>query len=117
MPVILYEVKERVAYITLNRPEVLNAINSELCECWNETWRRFRDDDQAWAAILTGAGDRAFSTGANLKEADSSYQEDGGQRRLSSRTDPLRPTQEIGVWKPIIGAINGYCLGVGMVFA
>ncbi|MEE9249004.1 MAG: enoyl-CoA hydratase-related protein [Dehalococcoidia bacterium] len=117
MPVILYEVKDRIAYVTLNRPRALNAINSEVVGAWNETWNRFKNDDEAWAAILTGAGDRAFSAGADLKELDLRHDEGGKRTRLGSQIGPLRPTEEIGVMKPIIAAINGYALGGGMVFA
>ena len=68
MPVIEYEVRDKIAYVTLNRPRSLNAINKEMSRAWNEVWERFRDDDDAWTAILTGAGDRSFCSGADLKE-------------------------------------------------
>ena len=54
-----YEVNDHVATITMNRPERLNAINGEMRDALNQTWLRFRDDSDAWVAILTGAG-RAF---------------------------------------------------------
>ena len=57
-PVLLYEKKlnGRVVVMTMNRPEVMNALNGELLEAIDEGWERFRDDDDAWVAILTGAG-------------------------------------------------------------
>jgi enoyl-CoA hydratase/carnithine racemase len=58
-----YEVVDHVATITYNRPERLNAINGEMRADLNATWERFRDDNDAWVAIVTGAG-RAFCAGA-----------------------------------------------------
>src|SRR5580693_8086076 len=64
---VIYEKKDHIAYVTLNRPEVLNALHAdahvELAEVWND----FRDDENAWVAILTGTGDRAFSAGNDRK--------------------------------------------------
>src|SRR5215218_5811657 len=61
-----YEVQEHVATIRLDRPEALNSINREMNEQLARTWARFRDDEDAWVAILTGTGDRAFCAGADL---------------------------------------------------
>ena len=100
MAVIEYEVKDKIAYVTLNRPRSLNAINNEMSRMWNEVWERFRDDDDAWAAILTGAGDRSFCSGADLKEMRSQY--DSGARDSSpfgGDPRPLRPSEELGVWE------------------
>src|SRR5437899_12184817 len=68
MATVLYEQKDRVVTITMNRPEVMNAIDPETHEALVAAWTRFRDDDSAWVAILTGAGDKAFSAGADLKK-------------------------------------------------
>ena len=78
MAVIEYEVRDKIAYVTLNRPRSLNAINKEMARTWNEVWERFRDDDDAWTAILTGAGDRSFCSGADLKEIRADH--DSGTR-------------------------------------
>ncbi len=64
---ITYEREDRLALVTINRPEVLNAINPETSAELYDAFSRFRDDDDAWAAILTGAGDKAFSAGNDLK--------------------------------------------------
>ena len=119
MPAVLYEKRDRIAHITLNRPESLNAFNRDMHEELREAWLDFRSDDDLWVAIVTGAGDRAFSAGADVKQM--------GQRRETSPDDPPAPrpsfweTQFDGdlqggleVWKPTIAAINGYCLGEGM---
>src|SRR2546422_11156953 len=68
MSTVLYEHKDRIVTITMNRPEVMNAIDPETHEALVAAWTRFRDDDSAWVAILTGAGDKAFSAGGDLKK-------------------------------------------------
>ena len=67
-PTILYEKKDQVAYITLNRPDVLNALNQELRGGLREALVDFRDDPDMLVAIMTGAGGRAFSAGMDLKD-------------------------------------------------
>ena len=66
MPKVLYEKRDRIAYVTLNRPEARNAIDPETQELLVGTWTDFRDDDAVDVAILTGAGE-AFCAGADLK--------------------------------------------------
>ena len=66
MPKLLTEKRDRIAYLTINRPEAKNAIDPELHELLWEAWEDFRDDDSVDVAILTGAGD-AFCAGADLK--------------------------------------------------
>lgn len=112
MPV-LYEKKDHVAYVTLNRPEVLNAFNRAMHRRLREVWQDFREDDDAWVAVLTGAGDRAFSSGQDVREIGERAAD--AVRRSFWETwfgDDLQEGLE--VWKPIIAAVNGYCLGEGM---
>ena len=71
MAAVIYEVKNHIAYVTLNRPEALNAINKQLSAELEETWHRFDADSDAWVAILTANG-RAFCAGADLKDIISS---------------------------------------------
>ena len=104
---VLYERDGHIATITYNRPEALNAINAELRADLNAAWVTFRDDEEAWVAIVTGAG-RAFSAGADLRG--------GGAGDASAGTfweTPSLTSLENGIeiWKPIIAAVNGYCLG------
>jgi E-phenylitaconyl-CoA hydratase len=105
---VLYERDDRIATITYNRPEALNAINPELRQDLNDAWVRFRDDDEAYVAIVTGAG-RAFSVGADLRSP-------ARQARGSFWEMPSLTSLESGleVWKPVIAAVNGYCLGFAL---
>src|SRR3972149_1748623 len=111
MPAVLYETRNRIAYITLNRPGARNALNSEVRQGLNESLRSFRDDPEVWVAIITGAGGRAFSAGADLKEMSA------GREAEATRgpAPPLSagPTGDVQTWKPIIAAIGGYCLAGG----
>ncbi len=67
MPV-LYEQKDRVVTIIINRPDAMNAIDPETHNELIDAWVRFRDDPEGWVAILTGGGEKAFSAGADLKK-------------------------------------------------
>ena len=108
-PTVIYETRNQIAYITLNRPDVLNALNREIRQGIEEALTEYRDDDDLLAAIMTGAGGRAFSAGLDQKERVSDQQA-GGERR---QRQALIFT-DLGVWKPIIAAIDGYALGGGL---
>jgi enoyl-CoA hydratase/carnithine racemase len=112
--VVLYEKRDRKAYITLNRPEAMNALNRAVSQGIREALLDLRDDDEILVGIITGAGGRAFSAGMDLKQRAQSDQAGG-----SSRTGPIVDTRwtELGVWKPIIAAIDGYCLAGGLEIA
>ena len=111
---VLYERDGHVATITYNRPERLNAITGELRSELNATWERFRDDEDAWVGIVTGAG-RAFCVGADLTDGAGS----AGTWPGSFWEIPTVNSFESGleVWKPTIAAVNGYCLGYGLTLA
>ena len=66
---IRYDKRDHVVTITLDRPEVHNCIDRRTCAELQQAWKTFRDDDDAFVAIVTGAGDRAFSAGWDLNDA------------------------------------------------
>lgn len=108
---VLYERDGHVATITYNRPDVLNAINGELRQGLNAAWNQFREDEDAWVGIVTGAG-KAFCVGADLRDGRGAVGEWPG----SFWEIPTINSFESGleVWKPTIAAVNGYCLGYGL---
>lgn len=105
MSYVLYEKKGHIAYITLNRPERMNALGQELSAELAEAEAQFAADDDAWIGIYTGAGDRAFCAGRDLKEAAAT----GGRSNLRERLS--RPMTDFG--KPTIAAVNGAAYGGG----
>jgi E-phenylitaconyl-CoA hydratase len=107
-----FEIREPgIAVITINRPEKRNAMDAEHYEQLSRAWQRVRDDGDIRVAVITGAGDKAFSSGADLK----SYI--GRKVPISdfwlTQKDPIL-NRGLEVWKPIVAAVNGYCLGGGM---
>ena len=111
MTLVEYRKKERLVTITLNRPEKLNALSRELLEELRGAWLRYRDDDDAWVAILTGAGS-AFSAGADKSWFAEALD---GQDSLGRFLDAvLRDPYWSGeLDKPTIVAVNGYAIGAG----
>jgi enoyl-CoA hydratase/carnithine racemase len=107
-PTILYEKTDQVAYITLNRPEVLNALNQELRDGLREALLDFNADSDMLVGILTGAGGRAFSAGMDLK--DRAQRDAAGEQRPGLRQTFI----DMGLFKPIIAAIDGFCVAGGL---
>jgi enoyl-CoA hydratase/carnithine racemase len=115
MPKALYEKRDRIAYITFNRPEAKNAIDPEMQDLLVEIWTDFRDDPETDVAIVTGAGD-AFCAGADLKTYIPPIIK-GGYPRIREIVDLgfggfTRGLHDIR--KPIVGAINGWALAGGL---
>jgi enoyl-CoA hydratase/carnithine racemase len=116
MSKVLYEKRDRIAFVTINRPEAKNAIDPETHELLWQTWEDFRDDDSVDVAILTGAGD-AFSAGADLKTyippliqgATPRWTRDNVQTGLGGLTRGLHR-----IYKPTIAAVNGWALAGGL---
>src|ERR1700694_2373889 len=106
-----YELDDHVATIPYNRPDALNAINGEMRIGLNDAFTRFRDDEDAWVAIVTGAG-RAFCAGADLRDGAGSTGEFAGTFWEKPTINSFESGWEI--FKPVIVAVNGYCLGYGL---
>jgi enoyl-CoA hydratase/carnithine racemase len=116
MDKLLYEKRDRIAYVTINRPEAKNAIDPDIHRLMIETWADFRDDDAVDVAILTGSGD-AFCAGADLKTYI--------PPKIGGATPAdIREVVELGlngftrgmhrIPKPIVAAVNGWALAGGL---
>lgn len=106
-----FEISDGIATITINRPERMNAMDADHYRGLSEAWARVRDDSTIRVAIITGAGEKSFSTGADIKSFLTAPPE-MRDMWLTQRDQLLNRGLE--VWKPIIAAVNGYCLGGGM---
>jgi enoyl-CoA hydratase/carnithine racemase len=112
---ILYAHDGRIVTITLNRPEAMNSIDPETHRELCKAWIRFRDDPEAWVAILTGAGEKAFCAGADLKKLIPQAFGPGASGGRSHNDYGLGGiTRGLEIWKPLIAAVNGYALAGGL---
>jgi dehydration protein DpgD len=117
---IRYEMDEHVARITLNRPEALNAMDIRMHEELGEVWEHIESDENVWVAVLTGAGDRAFSVGQDLKEL--ARRNAKGEPAVSSFGSAGKPgaprlTDRFDLTKPLIAQVRGFALGGGFELA
>jgi enoyl-CoA hydratase/carnithine racemase len=117
---IVYETKERIAYITLNRPRLLNAYNDTMGDELLQAHRAFDQDDDLHVLIISGAG-RAFCSGADVKQRQLRPMDE--MKRLGGPAGSFRPAggllglgQTVN-WKPVITAVHGYAIGAGFGLA
>jgi enoyl-CoA hydratase/carnithine racemase len=116
MPEVRYEkVEQHIAVITLDRPDAANSLSFKVMrEELPAAWQQAKDDADVRAIIFTASGDRYFCTGVDLRDPEMQ------QPRPESSGQPMemRVTgRQCDVWKPIISAVNGHCIGGGLMFA
>jgi enoyl-CoA hydratase len=121
MPALLFERRNHIAYLTFNRPEVHNSYNPETIVRLAEAWQEIDKDDDIRAAIVTGSGNVAFSAGADLGRLIPLYTrarkpEDEWDNKLlaNRRLGDIALLRGYDLDKPIIAAINGFCIAGGM---
>lgn len=108
-----YEKRGRVAWVTMNRPEVMNALHPPCHDEMQAVWDDFAADPEVWVAVLTGAGERSFSAGNDLKWTA----ENGGKLPPMPRGGFAGLCARFDLAKPIVGAVNGFALGGGFEIA
>lgn len=110
---VLFSLSEGVAVITLNRPDALNTLSSELLDGLNAAYQRCAEDDDVRVVVLTGAG-KAFCAGADMSGGGSTF--DGSEQEVAVNSCPLS-IQAWDIRKPVIAACNGHAIGAGLSMA
>ena len=114
---VTYEKKNQIAVLTMNRPEAMNVVNGVMRKELKRLFLDFRDDTDARVLIITGSGEKAFSTGADLKEmAAHTSGEASADKNISEEMSTVM-SLNYGITKPIIAAINGLAIGGGLEIA
>lgn len=108
----------KIVCITINRPEVMNALDPEHMEELRKVLLDFRDDSGLWVCILTGAGDKAFCAGADMAKVIGENISRSSDSEADTDTSGLHyGYYGLDIWKPMIAAVNGYCLAGGLGLA
>lgn len=119
-PSVRYEKRGHVAYVTLDRPKALNAMDVRMHEELASVWDDFEADDDVWVGVLSGAGERAFSVGQDLKElVERTRDGTAGASTFGGRGKPGWPrlTDRFGLAKPLVAKVRGYAFGGGFELA
>jgi enoyl-CoA hydratase len=119
---VLTRVEEKIFIITINRPEKRNAVDGEAAALLEVAWKKFRDDENLFVAILTGAGDLAFSAGADLSAVETlgpgvNISVEKKRHFIDHGAGYLGYTRQTDIFKPIIAAVNGHALAGGLELA
>ena len=114
MDSVIYEIRDKIAFVTINRPHAYNACDKPTYDRLAEVWQDFATNDDAWVAILTGAGEKAFCAGSDIKLNFNDKPEPAEAFDAGGRGDLMRGLE---IWKPIIAAVNGHCNGGGFEMA
>ncbi len=121
MSKVLTEREDKVFIITINRPEVRNCVDGETASLLEKAWKTFRDDDELYVAILTGAGDKAFCAGADLRNLQTlgpglgpDVSRHAKRQFITHGPGYMGYTRQVDIYKPIIAAVNGYALAGGL---
>jgi E-phenylitaconyl-CoA hydratase len=112
---VLYDVSERIATVTLNRPEALNSLDPESLAELNDAFQKANADENVRVVILTGAGEKAFCTGSDLKKT--MPPKESFAELTFGRSKWLYPFAGMEIDKPMLCAVNGYALAGGMELA
>ena len=113
---LLVEKKDRIGYMTIDRPEVLNALDAETLQKLWTTWAEFGDDPEVWCILITGSGEKSFSVGRDLKK----YKDGEGVPQIDQifeKFSEFTLGHAAKMYKPVVAAVNGYALGWGFTLA
>lgn len=109
---VVFRKEGHVAYVTLDRPEAMNALDPESWQELHQIWRTIKEDREIRVSVLTGAGERAFCTGSDLKKTMLPK-----ESLASTYFDEENLLGPMEMWKPIVCAVNGYAIGGGLEMA